>query len=119
MIFLVPALVLFGYIYLQIPFMQKIPLCGVKHFLRFDCPGCGMTTSISELLHGHIRASIDAHPLGIVIALWFAYMFLRAVASVLLGRRIKPLLTQAQRDLLMYVFLAALLIQWIVKIVLA
>ncbi len=119
MVFLVPALVLCGYIYLQVPFLQRVPLCGVKHFLGVDCPGCGMTTSISEMVHGNLRASIDAHPLGVVIALWLAYMFVRATYMIIFGKSLRPLLTQRQRDFLMYTFLAALLIQWIVKILIA
>ena len=30
------------------------------------CPGCGLGHSISYLLHGHLNASINAHPLGII-----------------------------------------------------
>jgi len=30
------------------------------------CPGCGLGHSISYLFHGNLKASLDAHPLGIV-----------------------------------------------------
>jgi hypothetical protein len=33
---------------------------GIKY-----CPGCGLGHSISYLFHGDLRASFDAHPLGI------------------------------------------------------
>jgi len=33
---------------------------GIKY-----CPGCGLGHSISYLFHGNLRASFDAHPLGL------------------------------------------------------
>jgi hypothetical protein len=39
-------------------------LCLHK-WLGFDwCPGCGLGTSISYMLHGNLTGSFEAHPLG-------------------------------------------------------
>jgi len=72
--------------------------------------------SFVELMHGKIRSSINAHPLGIVIMLWMIYMFARAVLTLILGRIPKPLLTQKQRDIALYAFLVALIGQWLIKL---
>ena len=114
----VPALFILAYIYPLIPVLPKLPLCGARHFLGFDCPGCGLTRSFAALTHGNLCASIYAHPMGVIIALWMIYMFLRAFFTLVAGRRPKELLKQGQRDLLMYVFLAGLLLQWIFKLLL-
>ena len=47
------------------PTVQHFTLCPLKN-LGFDfCPGCGLGTSVSHLLHGELRQSWQAHPLGI------------------------------------------------------
>lgn len=114
----VPALVLLAYIYPLIPGFSTLPLCGVRHFLGVDCPGCGLTSSFAALAHGHIRMSIDCHPLGIVIMLWLIYMFGRSACALLCGRMPRPLLMQGQRDFIMYAFLVALIGRWVFKLLL-
>jgi len=39
------------------------PCLSVVVFGR-PCPGCGMTTSVTNLIHGHIVDSFRAHPFG-------------------------------------------------------
>lgn len=40
-------------------------ICPLKN-AGFDfCPGCGLGTSVSLLLHGEVVDSLHAHPLGI------------------------------------------------------
>lgn len=112
----VPALFVAAYIYGFFPALDHVQICAVRRFLGFECPGCGLTRSFAALVYGNIRKSIDLHPLGIVIAVWLIYMFLRAIYILILGRKPRELLTQKYRDLLMYVFLAALLIHWVVKL---
>ena len=99
-----------------LPQITNFPLCGVKHFLGFDCPGCGLTHSIVALVHGHIRTSIAWHPLGIVIAVWLIYMFGRSVVTLVIGREPPELLTQRGRDWVLTAFLIALFLQWGVKL---
>lgn len=41
-------------------------LCLFKNLGLQFCPGCGLGHSISYLLHGYLKASINAHPLGII-----------------------------------------------------
>lgn len=112
----VPALFVLGFYYLKIPVLGTMETCAVKHFLHFPCPGCGLTNSFISLTHGNIRQSIDAHPLGIVIALWLAYMAARVVAALIAGKWPKELLTQRQRDIIIYVFCAAMMVNWMLRL---
>jgi len=44
---------------------QHFNFCLVKRMGVNRCPGCGVGRSISYLLHGDVRNSFKAHPLGI------------------------------------------------------
>ncbi|HLF28117.1 MAG TPA: DUF2752 domain-containing protein [Anaerolineae bacterium] len=41
-------------------------LCVFKRMGFRRCPGCGLGHAISYLFHGHVRESVQAHPLGIL-----------------------------------------------------
>ncbi|MFA4874783.1 MAG: hypothetical protein WC690_05530, partial [bacterium] len=62
---------------------------------------------------------IDMHPLGLVIAIWLLYLFVRALAIVATRRRLPEILTQEGRDLLVGAFVVALLVQWVAKLVIS
>jgi hypothetical protein len=49
--------------------------CPIKAFLGIPCPGCGLSTAISQLLHGQWQASLHTHA--------FAPLFLAGVLLVL------------------------------------
>ena len=40
-------------------------LCPVRRATGRPCPGCGLTRSLVRLLHGDLRRSVAAHPLGL------------------------------------------------------
>ena len=42
-------------------------LCPIRRATGRPCPGCGGTRSLVHLLHGHLRRSAAAHPLGPVL----------------------------------------------------
>lgn len=113
-LFGVPALFVSAYIIK--PALTKLPLCSVKLFTGIDCPGCGLTRSIAFLTHGQIRKSIDYHPLGIIIALWIVYMLIRTVITSIVGKPMRPLVSQRVRDMLLIIFVVALFGQWLVKL---
>lgn len=115
-IFGIPALFIVAYIYGAIPSLGKLPLCGARYFLGFDCPGCGMTRAISALTHLNFRSSIDYHPLGIFVAVWLLYVFFRHIFWMISGRYPKELMSQRGRDILVYSFLFFLILSWLIKI---
>lgn len=113
----VPALFVFAYFLPRIPVVKGLALCSVRRFLGVDCPGCGLKSAFIALAHGNLRESIDIHPMGVIIALWLVYMLLRAVYACIMGGWPKAILTQGQRDVVLYVFLFGLMLQWIMKLV--
>lgn len=59
-------------------------VCPFRRLTDHRCPLCGMTRSLSALVHGDVRASISNHPFGglvVVGAVWL-------LASALLPTRI-------------------------------
>lgn len=47
------------------PVNDHSSLCPLKSAGFSFCPGCGLGHSISWLFHGDIKASLQAHPLGV------------------------------------------------------
>jgi hypothetical protein len=45
-------------------------LCLMRSVLGVRCPGCGLTRSWIDLLHGHWRDSLAQHPFGAVALLY-------------------------------------------------
>jgi hypothetical protein len=41
--------------------------CPIREYLHLDCPGCGMTRALHELLHGHVAAAAALNPLSLVL----------------------------------------------------
>lgn len=41
--------------------------CLLRQTTGIPCPCCGMTTSVRELVTGHLGASLHANPLGVVV----------------------------------------------------
>ena len=113
-----PAFFLTAYILGGYPHLVEVPLCGVRLFLGLECPGCGMTHAMVALARGHLARSIAYHPLGVIIALWLVYQMGRALVTVVRTRPPRALLSDRIRMMLCEVFVAALLVQWIVKLVL-
>lgn len=112
----VPAFFMSAYLLGLVPRLLQAPLCGVKFFIGIDCPGCGLTRAMVALAHGQIHRSIDLHPLGIVIAGWLVYHFVRGCWWVAVGTPPRALLSDGVRYRMLQVFVGALLIQWIFKL---
>ena len=43
-------------------------ICPFKALMGIDCPTCGLTRSVSMLIHGDLVGSIRAHHLGLLVA---------------------------------------------------
>ena len=44
-----------------------LPVCGIRAFFGFACPGCGMTRAFSSLLAGDFAMAFAFHPLVFVL----------------------------------------------------
>jgi hypothetical protein len=51
-------------------------LCPLKNAGWNFCPGCGLGHSISLLFNGELRASLEAHPLGIFAVIVLSFRIL-------------------------------------------
>jgi hypothetical protein len=112
----VPALFFCAYMLALYPPILKAPLCAVKMFLGLDCPGCGITRSLVQLTHGHFRESVRMHPLGVFLALWLCYMFLREIAALIKGNPLPSLVSRKAKDILIVIVTSALIGQWLIKL---
>ena len=45
--------------------------CLFRYFTHLQCPGCGVTHMLVELLHGNFRRAYDAQP---VLLLWGSFL---------------------------------------------
>lgn len=52
-------------------------LCLFYHLTGLPCPGCGLTRSFVSLGHGHFAEALHWHPLGPVLFLLCALLWLR------------------------------------------
>ena len=66
---------------------QLVPVPCLFHLaLGIPCPSCGLTTSLSFLMHGEWKAALRAHPLGLVAFLAMMLIFLASLYGVILNR---------------------------------
>lgn len=65
-----------------------LPPCPAALFLNRPCPGCGLTTSWTALLHGQWAFAFHAHPLGPVLYLLFTCAAMLSVYGFARGLRL-------------------------------
>ncbi|MGH9958690.1 MAG: DUF2752 domain-containing protein, partial [Pyrinomonadaceae bacterium] len=65
-----------------------LPLCPVRALTGFQCPGCGTTRGLHQLLHGNLVAAFELNPLLILSLPFLLYATLRFTILVLRGRPI-------------------------------
>ncbi|MBI2092320.1 MAG: DUF2752 domain-containing protein [Deltaproteobacteria bacterium] len=75
-LFIVPLLFLLAWFYPMLP-GHELPWCVIKIATGIDCPGCGLTRSISALLHGDIAGSLKFHPFGIIVAGFLGWRWIK------------------------------------------
>ncbi|MEZ6042539.1 MAG: DUF2752 domain-containing protein [Planctomycetaceae bacterium] len=63
-----------------------LPECVFRQVSGFNCPHCGMTTSVSHLFRRNLKASVRANPMGLVIiplmGVFVVAMFLSSVTGI-------------------------------------
>lgn len=69
---------------------QQLGLPPCPSVLLFDrpCPGCGLTTSWTNFLHGNILQAVKCHPLGIPMYLGFTFVALASLYGNFKGQRL-------------------------------
>ena len=84
--------------------------CASHALLGIDCPTCGLTRSFIELARGDWRASLGFHRLGWMVALAVVLQVPYRSACLLSGRS----LGRAPASAVAYVFVAAVLLNWVI-----
>lgn len=64
-----------------------LPPCPCVLIFNRPCPGCGLTTSFSALLHGRFRDAFKAHFFGPLLYAIFTVSAITSFAAFLRGRR--------------------------------
>lgn len=63
-----------------------LPPCSLVVMTGYPCPTCGMTTSFSNVVRGHVFAAFQAQPAGLALAAITIVVFLGALRALLFGR---------------------------------
>ena len=82
-----------------------LPPCLFYHFTHIPCPSCGMTTSFTWIMHGHLKQAFLANPMGPIVFLAYAIV----AFWMLLGRRFEELLLKKPSGAFLYFFLGGYL----------
>lgn len=91
----------------------QLPACAMLRFTGYYCPGCGGTRAFISLIHGRIKDSIYFHPIvpyGAAIGLW--YIISHTIEYLSRGR---CRIGMRYRDLYLYLAVALILMNWILK----
>ncbi len=65
-----------------------LPACLFRTLTGFQCPGCGTTRALHQLLHGNVWGAFQLNPLMLLSIPFLLYAVLRYTSSVMRGRPI-------------------------------
>jgi len=63
------------------------PVCPFRAVTGWDCPGCGGTRAVHQLLTGHLGAAIDLNLLAVLALPFLAWALWAAIVAALGGPR--------------------------------
>ena len=61
------------------------PVCLFRFLTGYQCPGCGSTRAMHQLLHGHVVAAFMLNPLFLLAIPFLLYALLRYSVIVMRG----------------------------------
>ncbi|MFI0371647.1 DUF2752 domain-containing protein [Actinomadura sp. 1N219] len=88
------------------------PSCPFLAMTGYYCPGCGMMRLVHALTHGDVGTAFGFNPLVFVLLPVFGYMFVR---WTVLGARGMPMRSALFRPVVVYSFVGALAVYWVVR----
>lgn len=95
-----------------------LPQCLFLQWTGLPCPSCGLTTSFTHLLHGHLGAAFAAHPMGPLLFVAFAAGAVLSMAEFLNFRTPLSRFLRGQGVSWAYGALALFLATWIFRLLL-
>ena len=61
------------------------PVCLFRFLTGYQCPGCGSTRALHQLLHGHVIAAFELNPFFLVAIPFLLYALIRYSVIVMRG----------------------------------
>jgi len=61
------------------------PVCLFRFLTGYQCPGCGSTRALHQLLHGHVIAAFELNPFFLVAIPFLMYALIRYSVIVMHG----------------------------------
>jgi len=99
------------------PSDNGIVLCPFRALTGYPCPGCGMTRAFSALAHGEPVRAVIYNPLSPVLFLAAIVLWMSAAATLLNLHGLRAALTRLRPTTqVSYIFLALMLIWWVVRL---
>lgn len=95
-----------------------LPPCRPMQWWNVPCPGCGVTTSLALLAHGHPLDSLRNQPFGFLMSILLAAYGAWAVVWTLRGRDLYATLRVARLGRATIVLGAVMLVSWVYKLAL-
>ncbi len=64
--------------------------CPFRLLTGFNCPGCGTTRALHQILHGHLETAFMLNPLFLIAIPFLLFALLRYSVAVMRGGRPRP-----------------------------
>ncbi|OYT71746.1 MAG: hypothetical protein CFK48_04025 [Armatimonadetes bacterium CP1_7O] len=94
-----------------------LPPCTIYFLTGRPCPSCGLTTSVSAILHGQFGLAWRANPIGYLVVAAAVGVGLNSLLALVSGRTLR--LDIHRLNLIMIVLLSLWLLHGVVRFVLA
>lgn len=95
-----------------------LPACKPMVWWNVPCPGCGVTTSLALLAHGHPWASLVNQPFGFAFALVLVAFAAWAIVQAVKGRDVSKAVHDLRVGKLVLGLALLMAVSWIYKLVL-
>lgn len=90
-------------------------LCMLKRECGIDCPGCGLTRCFLSMGHGHVTSAWAYHPAGVLLFIMLAAQIPYRLCQIWRLRRGRPEFRHWTQWALLWLIVAAILGQWILR----
>lgn len=91
-------------------------VCPFRHATGLDCPLCGLGHSFCAVTRGDLGAGFVFHAAGPLLYGFFGYLWARHAIALVLGRRLRPLLSAGTGRVAVRLAVTAFLVLWVVRL---
>lgn len=114
--FRLPSIVTLLLLAIMSPYGLGFSACPSLWLFNLPCPACGLTRSMSSLLHWHWADSFMFHPLGVIVLFW---LIITAITNQpdFLNRATRQYFQRDYGRSLMTGWTAIILLVWIVRLI--